>query len=220
MSAPRSALGRLTLAGFSEQLASSEPIPGGGSASAVVASFAASLLAMVARLSLDRPKYEQYRSTNEEARDAAETARTRLLMLADDDSRAYGGFAQARKLPKETPEEQQARTLAVHAAAREASDVPLAVVRECAALLTRIESAAGRSNVNAASDLEVAARLTAAAGRGAAANVFINLPMVDDEVYARDTTIELEGLIMGMDRVVAQVAETLGSGAARSPEGH
>ena len=50
------------------------------------------------------------------------------------------------------------RSAARRAAAREASEVPLAVVRECAGLLDQIESMAGRSNLNAASDLEVGAR--------------------------------------------------------------
>ena len=208
----------LTLAEFSERLASAEPVPGGGSASAIAGSIAASLLAMVARLSLDRPKYEPYRATNELALATAEAARTRLLALADDDARAYAGFAVARKMPHDTPEQEEARTSATQAAARDASEVPLAVVRECARLLQEIATAAGRSNLNAASDLEVAGRLTAAAAHGAAANVMINLPMVGDERYAGGTTAELNELLHDIDRTVATVTEQVGSGTLRPAE--
>ena len=86
----------LTLAEFSARLASAEPVPGGGSASAIAGSIAASLLAMVARLSLDRPKYEPYRATNERALETAEAARVRLLALAEDDAVAYAAFSAAR----------------------------------------------------------------------------------------------------------------------------
>jgi formiminotetrahydrofolate cyclodeaminase len=218
METPADTLAGLTLAEFGDRLASAEPVPGGGSASAIVGSIAASLLAMVARLSLDRPKYEAYQVTNERALRVADAARTRLLALADDDMAAYGRFAAARKMARDTPEEQEARAAASRAAARAASDVPMSVVRECAALLEEISSTTGRSNINAASDLEVAARLAAAACRGAAANVLINLPMVGDERYAGVTTAELDGMLQNVDRMLAQVAERVGSREMRSPE--
>lgn len=173
---------------------------------------------MVARLSIDRPKYEPYRATNERALGAGDAARTRLLTLADEDAVAYAAFSAARKLPKETEAEQQAREAATRAAARVASDVPLDVVRECSALLDEIAAMAGRSNLNAASDLEVAARLSAAAAHGAAANVLINLPMVGDEEFAGGATAEVNGILREADRVLANVAEIVGAGALREPE--
>ena len=218
MEEARGAFADLTVAQFLDRLASAEPVPGGGSASAVSASIAASLVAMVARLSLDRPKYESYRSTNERGLATAEEARATLLTLADDDAAAYARFSAARKLPKETREEQEARAEATSEAARVASDVPLAVVRACAQLLEQIDEMAGRSNLNASSDLEVAARLSAAAAHGAGANVMINLPSVTDQSYAGAMRVQLNHLLREVDRTLAHVTQNVGRGDLRSPE--
>ena len=85
-------------------------------------------------------------------------------------------------------------------AARASTEVPLNVVDECSRLLIDVAAMAGRSNLNASSDLEVAARLASAAARGAAANVLINLPMVGDEGYAAATTVAVDGLLDGIER--------------------
>jgi formiminotetrahydrofolate cyclodeaminase len=85
-------------------------------------------------------------------------------------------------------------------------------------ILAAVEAMAGRSNVNASSDLEVAARLAGAAARGAAANVMINLPSVGDDRYAGVTRLEVTELIERVDRLTAQVAQTVASGTPREPE--
>jgi formiminotetrahydrofolate cyclodeaminase len=208
----------LPLAEFDERLASAEPVPGGGSAAAIAGSMAASLLAMVSRLSTDRPKYADYAATHERALEVAEAARTRLLTLADDDARAFAAFAAARKMAHDTEAEQQAREQATQSAARQASDVPLAVVRECTRVMLSVEAMAGRSNLNASSDLEVAGRLAAAAARGAAANVMINLPSVGDDRYAGVMTVEITNLIESVDRLTAQVSQRVATGTLREPE--
>ena len=215
---PAARLADLTLAEFEDRLASAEPVPGGGSASAIAGSMAASLLAMVARLSADRPKYADFSATHARALEVADGARVRLLTLADDDAVAYAAFGAARKMPRETEAEQQARDEASRAAAREASEIPLAVARECAQVMLAAESMAGRSNLNASSDLEVAGRLAAAGARGAAANVMINLPMVNDEAYAGTATLEVTELIETVDRLAAQISQIVAKGTLREPE--
>jgi formiminotetrahydrofolate cyclodeaminase len=210
-------LSQLTLTEFSDLLASAEPVPGGGSASAVAAALAASLLAMVSRLSLDRPKYEAFAEHNRLSLEAGEAARRRFLALAEEDARAYSGFVAARRLPRDTEEERVQREAKVRAAARQAAEVPLAMVRECASLMDHIGSVAGRSNLNASSDLEVAARLCVAASRGAAANVRINLPSVGDARYTGAVTAELEGLLHGIEREALQVSQRVARGVLRGP---
>lgn len=211
-------LAGLTLTEFSDRLASAEPVPGGGSASAIAGSFAASLLAMVARLSTDRPKYAAFQKTHARALATGERGRTTLLDLADADARAYAGYADARKMPKESDDEQAAREGATRIAARASTEVPLNVVDECSRLLVDVAAMAGRSNLNASSDLEVAARLASAAARGAAANVLINLPMVGDEDYAAATIQAVEGLLDGIERDAALVTEIVRGGGLREPE--
>ena len=92
----------LTLDSFTRLLASAEPVPGGGSAAAVAASLAASLTAMVARLSGGRPRYAAHAGTHSRSLSVGDTARSRFLELADEDARAYAAYAAARKLPKDT----------------------------------------------------------------------------------------------------------------------
>ena len=78
----------LKLKEFSERLAAATPTPGGGSASALAASLAASLGAMVCDLTVGKPKYEAARADLEKAREALQGLRKDLLALVEDASRA------------------------------------------------------------------------------------------------------------------------------------
>ena len=207
----------LTLRAFADELASAAPVPGGGSASAVAASLGAGLVAMVASLSQDRPRYAAHTSLHDRSRATGERLATRFFDLADQDADAYAGFAAARKLPRETDEEIAARQAALASAARRAAEVPLETVEACLELIETAERLVGRCNVNATSDLEVATLLGDAAARGAAANVLINLPSVDDEAFAAMATARVQTILARIEEVVAEVHRGVRNPREREP---
>lgn len=206
----------LTLAEFNERLASSDPVPGGGSASAVAASLAASLVAMVAELS-KRPKYMDHSALHAVVQARGRDLADRLLTLADEDSAAYGAFAEAMKLPKESDDEKEARSGAMRASARVAAEVPLRCVGACLEVIQAAESLAGRCNMNASSDLSVASLLAEAAARGAGANVRVNLPSVGDEAWAVETETRVAGLLLEITEAATSCRDVVASGGLRSP---
>ena len=207
----------LTIGEFAEALASSEPVPGGGSASAIAASLGASLVAMVAGLSQNRPRYAEHARLHGDTAAEGRRLAARLLALADEDAESYAGFAAALKMPRATEEEQSARTKAMQLAARKASEVPMETVEASLAVVAAAESLVGRCNVNAQSDLGVAALLGEAAAHGAAANVLVNLPSVGDEVYASEMTARVMSIVDDIEELAASAHEAIRRGEAREP---
>jgi methenyltetrahydrofolate cyclohydrolase len=208
-----------TLDAFSEALASEQPTPGGGAAAAVTATLAASLTAMVVRLSLARPDYAAHAELHVEALTVSDAARHRFLDLADEDARAYEAYLGARGMPRTTEDQRVAREQASRAAARVATEVPLAIVKACHSQMALVERLAGRTNRHAASDLEVAALLLEAAARAAAANVKVNLGSVGDEGFAGAVSAELAQRLQHIQSTADRTRERLAKGSLRQPEG-
>jgi formiminotetrahydrofolate cyclodeaminase len=208
----------LSLAQFVEVLSSAEPVPGGGSASAVAASIGASLISMVAGLSIGKPKYSAYEATLARCLAVGKELAAEFLRLADQDATAYAAYSAALKMVRETETQQDDRKAAICAAARVAADAPWECVKACARLLVAAEALAGRSNVNAASDVLVAALLGEAAARGAAENVRINLPATGDEIYADTMGQQVDSALHEIAAIAARTREIVLSGQAQDPE--
>jgi formiminotetrahydrofolate cyclodeaminase len=205
----------LTVADFLQQLASSEPVPGGGAAAAIAGGLGAALVAMVANLSEGRPRYAEHAALHARAIPAAQELLDRMLALADEDAEAFAGYGAALKLPRGTEAEQAARSAAIREAALAATLSPLKVVEASLEIVGLAEELAGRSNRNASSDLEVSALMAVAACRSAAANVYINLPSIGDEVRSRELFERTESIADAVERLAAQTRQVVRSGEPR-----
>jgi glutamate formiminotransferase/formiminotetrahydrofolate cyclodeaminase len=172
---------------------------------------------MVASLSEGRPKYAAHADLHHTSQVVGRRLAARFLNLADEDADAYADFAAAMKLPKDTDEQRATRKTALSLAARRAAEVPMLTVEACLELVATAESLVGRSNANASSDLDVATLLGEAAARGAAANVLINLPSVDDDSFSGEATARVMALLDSVEEIVATVHAGVRSGEPRGP---
>ncbi|WP_110514208.1 cyclodeaminase/cyclohydrolase family protein [Herpetosiphon llansteffanensis] len=179
---------------FLDQLATKEPVPGGGSVAAVSGAMAAGLISMVCSLTLGKKKYAEVEDEIRGLMDRSESLRRELQELAEADVEAFRRLSVAYKLPRETSADIAIRRDAIQAATRIATDVPLRTAQAAAAILPLCSPAAQKGNSAAVSDVGVAVLLAQAAVRSALLNVEINLNSLEDQFYVRETRAEVAKL--------------------------
>lgn len=172
-----------TVEEFVKITASDAPAPGGGSISALAGALAAALGQMVANLTVGRKKYA---AVDEEMRQLLpELARQQqaLLEAVDEDSRAFDQYMDALSMPKDTPEQQEARKNAMQAGLKAAAQVPLGVAQRVQTLFPALELVVTKGNANAVTDGMVATMMARTAILGAVYNVRVNLQSIQDEAF-------------------------------------
>jgi formiminotetrahydrofolate cyclodeaminase len=171
---------------------------GGGTAAAVAGAMAAGLAGMVARLSVGKDGMEPdpyYHEIDAEA----QVLTGALLRGGREDSEAFGAVMRAFTLPKCTDAEVAARSAAIQEGMVGAAKVPLQNAERCASVIDLVSRLRGRSNRNAASDLEVAGALARTALVGCLANVAINVESIKDENTAHALTTRAAELREGLE---------------------
>ena len=175
-----------SLSEFSDILASDAPAPGGGSTAALMGALGASLISMVASLTVGRKKYAEHEALMKDVIRRAEDLRLRLLDLIDRDTDAFNMVTGALALPKDTEGEKAARNAAMQAALKACTYTPFETLECSISTLELIQEIVGKFNTNAASDLGVAALSLKASAQGAWLNVLINLDDIKDEVFVAE----------------------------------
>ena len=184
------------LARFLENLADRSPIPGGGSAAAVVTAMAAGLLAMAARASTD--SWPEARGVAAQA----EALRDRVAPLAELDASAY---AEALALldDRRGPEAQERRDFRLGTALSEAAALPLAISEAAADVAELGVLVVQRADASRRPDAVAAVLLADAAVNVGAQLVRVNLAtQAEDERLARaeelvEATAAAAGRVLG-----------------------
>ena len=177
---------------FLERLASAQPTPGGGSASAFTAAEGAALVAMVARLTIGKKNYAAVEQEMRQLVETAENLRQKLTAMVTEDAAVFEKVLTAMKLPHDTAEQEMSRNQAIQLANLEAAKVPLETARLALEVLTLSVRAAQSGNRNAISDAVTASALAQAAIVGAGSNVRINLASLVDQSSGNGLLAELE----------------------------
>ncbi len=192
---------------YLEDLASDSPTPGGGAWAAISAAAGASMIAMVARLTVKKKGFEHVADRMRTIADECDDERYALLGLADKDAEAYRDVMAAYKLPKGTPEEQHMWSVTLQKALERAADIPLEVARRSVYLMSLAEETLTNGNPNAASDALSAATSLHAAALAALANVDINAITFIDKTRQQELADSANSLRHRAQSILRDVSE-------------
>ncbi len=198
-----------SVSAFVASVASSEPVPGGGSVAAHAGALAAALAQMVAGLTIGKKKYA---SVDGEMRDAASNAEklgAKLTRLVQSDADAYAAVASAYKLAKDTPEALAIRAAAIQDALIGAAKIPLETCRACRDVAELARTVSTQGNTNAITDAGVCALLADAGCRGASYNVRINVVSLEEKSRGAKLAEEAQKLVKETAAIAAGVSATV-----------
>jgi formiminotetrahydrofolate cyclodeaminase len=196
---------------FLDELASSAPAPGGGSAAALGAAIGAALVSMVANLTIGKKQYATVQEDVQRILARSESLRARCVDLLERDVAVYTEVSAAYKLPRDTEELKVVRDAAVQKALKAATAVPMELAETCVDILKLCPESAAKGNVRAVSDVGVGALMAEAALRGAALNVLINLGSITDSEFVKRERAHLEDLLRGQADFKEQVLQDVES---------
>lgn len=184
----------LNIKDFMAKTAGSDPVPGGGSISALCGALSSALAEMVTGLTIGRKKYAEVEEEMKAIAPKMAEAQVKFLQFIDDDADAYNVVFEAFKLPKESDEEKVARSKAIQDATLKAALVPLEVAKTAVSIMDSIAVIAAKGNQNAITDACVAMMCARTATFGALLNVRINLSSLKDVEKVAELSMECDKL--------------------------
>jgi len=170
----------LKLKDFIGEIAARTSSPGGGSASAAIASIGAALATMVGQLTYGIRKFENVDKEIRAVLPKLYDVTNSLIPLIDKDTQAFDKYMEAMRMPANTDAEKAIRNEKMQNGLKEAIEVPLSTMRIANSIWYEVQEIAKYGNIASHSDVEVGARALEVGIWGAYRNVLINLPAIED----------------------------------------
>ena len=200
----------MNLDDFVKQVGSKEPVPGGGSVSALAGSLAAALSNMVASLTVGKKKYAESEEDMKKVQEDAIILQEDLISDITRDSEAFNRVMEAFKMPKGSDEEKSQRKEAIQKGSKHASEIPFNVAEKSLKIMDLAKLVVEKGNKNAITDGAVSAMLARTAGLGALYNVKINLSSIKDEDYVskmNSKVSEIENALIQKEKEILDIVE-------------
>jgi len=189
---------------FLNDLSSSAPTPGGGSAAALNGALGTALMTMVANLTVGKKGYEEFDEEMKSLKDTLLPLRERFMNLVDEDAESFKRVMAAFKLPRMTEADKQERDKAISEALKVAAEVPFRTMSLALEVLKLCRPIAEYGNRNSISDAGVGTLNLDAAFRGARLNVLINLSGIKDEAFVAEKRETLDEMAAEMESLVKE----------------
>ena len=173
----------MDLNNFMERLASKEPAPGGGAASALVAMVGSALSSMVSALTDGKKGYEHVQERVNAIELKMLEIRNNLERLMQEDEQAFNKISSTWKLPKSTDEEKMARKKALQSALRDAIEPPWRIANLASDVMDNALDLLSIGNKNAITDSACSLIFAFSAAEGALLNITINVNLIDDTSF-------------------------------------
>lgn len=194
---------------FIERLASKDPVPGGGGASALVGAVGIALGNMVGSLTVGKKKYADVEEEMYQLKKQAEKLQKDLLMLMNRDAEVFEPLAKAYGMPRTTEEEKAEKARVMELVLKDACLVPMEIMEKCCEAIDLIAVFAEKGSVIAISDAGVGAAFCKGALQGASLNVYINTKSMADRAYAEQLNETCDKMLLDYMKKADEIFENV-----------
>ena len=193
---------------FVTVLASNEPAPGGGGASALVAALGTALGNMVGSLTVGKKKYADVEEEIKALMKECDDLQTQLLDQVPADAEGFVPLAKAYGIPKDDP----TRAETLEKATIIACQVPMHIMELCCKSLDAIKIFADKGSRLAVSDAGCGAVIVKSALQAASLNVFINTKTLANRAIAEEMNEKCLGMLETYGKLADEIFETVKAG--------
>jgi formiminotetrahydrofolate cyclodeaminase len=190
---------------FLLSVAAANPIPAGGSATALAGALGAALGEMTAGLTEGREKFAQAQPQILEIHAQLTGLRKTLRALVHEDAMAFKSLLSAIKLPRKTAAQREARAEAIEKSTRCATETPLRAARAAVEVLQNLNALIEIGNPNARCDVAAGAQLAYAALKSGQYNVLANIRSLRDLSFTKDCRAEISDLARRGQKIMKRV---------------